>query len=237
MNGLIDMHCHIVPKVDDGAQSMKGALRILHQEYKAGVRKIILTPHYRLDMFETPRDEVEERFFDLQDAAAEYFDDLELYLGCEYHAHTSMMKDITADPRYRMNGGDHILVEFATQDTEKFMESRIYDVLSYGFIPIIAHAERYEAVRRSPDLAAELADMGAEIQVNADSVIGTDGFFLGMYCRKLIKNGIVTYIGSDAHNTKDRACHLAECRQVLTKKFGEETAERLLITNPAKILR
>ena len=88
--GLFDIHCHIVPSVDDGASSAEEAYKMLQMEYRQGVRNIIATPHYRLQMFETPIKTVEHQFLVLKQLARKVAPDLHVYLGCEFHSNMEM---------------------------------------------------------------------------------------------------------------------------------------------------
>ncbi len=236
MGGYYDMHCHIIPEVDDGSDSIEESLAILDTEVRAGVTDIILTPHFRPEMFETDRDFVEEQYCLLKQAAAEVFPDLHLYLGCEYHSNHDMHEMLRADPRYRMLGTNFVLLEFSSAHTGSYIREQTYSLISRGFRPIIAHCERYRPVSTNIKLAEELVDMGAELQVNADSVIGRDGWGIKRFCRKLMKLGLLSYIGSDAHNMMDRRCHMGECIAYVEKKMGREYAERIMRSNPQGII-
>ena len=90
--GLFDIHCHIVPSVDDGASSAEEAYKMLQMEYRQGVRNIIATPHYRLQMFETPIKTVEHQFLVLKQLARKVAPDLHVYLGCEFHSNMEMVE-------------------------------------------------------------------------------------------------------------------------------------------------
>ena len=97
MKNLFDIHCHILPEVDDGSKTMDMALKMLQMECKDGVRSIILTPHYRREMFETPQEKIERQFEILKKKAEEKIGmDLQLYLGCEFHANMSMTDEYSA---------------------------------------------------------------------------------------------------------------------------------------------
>ena len=89
--GLFDMHCHIVPAVDDGAQSVKDAFAMLQMEYDQGVRKIIVTPHFRREMFETPSEIIKKHFLVLRRLAEKIGPDFKVFLGCEFHANVEML--------------------------------------------------------------------------------------------------------------------------------------------------
>ena len=230
------MHCHIIPKVDDGSELLEESLALLDTEVRAGVTDIILTPHFRLEMFEADRDYVEAQYELLKSAAAEIFPDLHLYLGCEYHSNHDMHEMLRADPRYRMIGTNYVLLEFSQAHNGSYIREQTYSLVSRGFRPIIAHCERYRPISANIKLAEELVDMGAELQVNADSVIGRDGWGIKRFCRKLMKLGLLSYIGSDAHNMTDRRCHMGECIAYVEKKMGSEYADLIMRRNPQNIV-
>ncbi len=236
MNKMFDMHCHIIPDVDDGSKSLDESLAMLAEERRQGVTDIILTPHLRIGMFETPRDRVERHFNYLRHAAREHFPEMNLYLGCEFHSNMDMTEMLRSDPRYRMIGTDFVLLEFSGAHSGEYIKERTYSLIARGYRPIIAHCERYRPVFTSIRFAGELVDMGAELQVNADTVTGRDGFSMKRFASKLMKEGLLSYVGSDAHNTRDRATHIGEARAYIERKAGESYARRLFEKNPQRIV-
>ena len=102
--GIFDIHCHIVPGVDDGAADIEETRKLLEMEYKQGVRNIILTPHFRFQMFETPLEKVQRQFRLAEEAAADISKDLHLYLGCEFHANMEIMVAETMTQICRRSG-------------------------------------------------------------------------------------------------------------------------------------
>lgn len=233
---LADMHCHIVPGVDDGARDMAESLSILNEEYKQGVRMIILTPHWRHGMFETDRKTVEDQYQKLREEAQKSFPDLTLYLGCEFHVHPDMIEEISKNSLFRMNGSDYVLTEFSAHHDQNYIRDVINQEVSSGLIPIVAHIERYPACLSDPEFIHELRQMGAFVQINADSAAGQEGWSVKRAVLRLVKEGLIDFVGSDAHNTKDRACHLSDAEKVLRKKFGPEVTEKLFWDNAEKII-
>lgn len=236
MEGMYDIHCHAVPGVDDGAPTIKEALGILKAEYSDGVRGIILTPHFRLGMFETSREKVRESFDTLKKLSGEQNPDLKLYLGCEFHVCSEITEYFKRDEDYCMAGTNHVLIEFSGRDSLNKIVDYVYRVRSQGYIPIIAHVERYQAVRENRDIVQRLTRMGAKLQVNADSITGRDGWSVKRFCRRLIEDGLLEFVGSDAHDTRERAPRIGECIKQVEKKYGRSLAEQLFIKNPASIL-
>src|SRR5699024_535127 len=107
--GLFDIHCHIIPSVDDGADTREEAVRMLRMEYRQGVRKIIATPHFRRRMFETPLEQIKEQFEILKEDAAGVAGDLELYLGCEFHTNMEMVEMLRTGQIMTMAGSRYVL--------------------------------------------------------------------------------------------------------------------------------
>lgn len=237
LQGFFDMHCHIIPDVDDGAATPQGALALLKEEYSQGVRHIIFTPHYRREMFETDRSYVESQFRMLKELAAPQFPDMSLHLGCEFHANMEMTDLLKNDERYRMAGSFYVLTEFSQIHTEAYITERLRALLHHGYTPIVAHAERYKPMFAAYDYIDGLRSAGVKIQINADTLIGREGRAMKKFGKKLIAYNMLDFVGSDTHDLDGRACHMKECAAYLAKKGGEDYAERILIRNPSCILR
>lgn len=236
MKHLFDIHCHIVPAVDDGAATLEESLDMLRMEQRDGVDNIIITPHYRKRMFETSAEKVHEQFLRLKEAAGTALPELKLYLGCELHSNMEL-EELLEERKYTtMAGSSYVLLEFSERDSQKYIRDRVHCVMSCGYEPILAHVERYDAVRGDLNFAYELAAMGAKIQVNAGSIIGEYGRKPKKFCRSLMRENLLGFVGSDAHNTSDRAPNIGICAGYVAKKMGEEYARRIFHDNPMEIV-
>ncbi len=236
MLGIYDIHCHILPGVDDGASSMEESVGLMRREYDDGVRSIIVTPHYRLGMFEPKLSRIYRSFWAACDEAAKIAPDLHLYMGCEFHAVMDMTEILKRGERPTMAGSRYVLTEFEEDASFAYLKERVTALRSSGYRPVIAHVERCACLLRDEILIEELSAMGAGIQVNAGSILGDMGRSVRQYCRTLLKDNLVTYIATDAHNLRDRSPNLGECADWLVKKMGPSEAERLLIGNPSVFL-
>lgn len=236
MTGIYDVHCHILPAVDDGAASMNEAMRLLKMEYAQGVRHIILTPHLRFGMFETPAKDIKEAFALLSREAAAQFADLKLHLGCEFHSSSRMTEVLKTENCRTMGPTRYVLTEFSGGDSALEMRNRIGELQRFGYRPVIAHAERCRCLRESLSFLEEICSTGALIQINAGSFAGMEGMMLRSFCKKALQRECVHLIGSDAHNCTDRKPEFTLCVEYLVKKFGETAAKQLLIENPQKLL-
>ena len=128
-----------------------------------------------------------------------------------------------------------MLCEFQEAVQEQFIKERTYQLVGHGYVPVLAHIERYEVIRKNFDLIEELGDMGCRMQVNAGSILGKDGFKIKRFCAKLMKYDLIDFIGSDAHDLAERAPLLGECAEYLQKKMGNEYAKKILCENPGRI--
>lgn len=235
MTGWADMHCHILPGVDDGAEDEAEALELLRMEYRQGVRQIIVTPHYRLDYFETSRAKVRRRFQKMRELATKELPEMELFLGCEFHRQEGMFTCLEQDQTYKMAGSSYVLVEFSGLDTMNVIKGYAGKLLAHGYRPVIAHAERYPALRKMENIEF-LIEAGAYIQINAGAILGREGWNAKSFCRMLLKEECVHFIGSDAHDMRRRVPCIGKCAGYLQRKIGQAQTKRLLSENPQKLL-
>lgn len=214
---------------------MNETVKILKMEYRDGVRTIYVTPHYRRNMFETPMEKIQIQYEAVKSEAAKIGSDLRILLGCEFHANMDMIETLDDGGRPTMGGTRGVLTEFSEQSDFRTIQERCYVLLSHGYQPIIAHAERYPALRNL-EAIEQLVDMGAYIQMNAGSITGAEGFGMKRFCKKVIKKDLLHFVGSDAHNTKDRKPMMGKCAEYLTKVMGKDYMEKILMENPLNII-
>ena len=223
-----------MPGVDDGAKNMDIALALIEKEIEAGVETIILTPHFRKEMFEPDMEDIWNAYDELLYETR--YKNIRLYLGCEFHANMEMVETLDNDLRPTLADSRYVLTEFAHNSTRAFMKERADALLMSGYRPIIAHIERYRATRKDFDLIEDLIEMGCEVQVNADAIIGRDGLGAQRFCKKLMQEDMLHYVGSDTHNLRGRAPHLGECCEYLKKHMGRLYTSRIMRDNPSKIV-
>lgn len=231
---VVDIHCHVIPRVDDGPDTVEDARKLLTDVYEDGVRVMIATPHYRPGLFETSGDRI-EKYYRIAKRAAEKRG-MRLYLGCEFYRSTELIEKIKAGKRPTMAGSDYVLVEFAPEDLFLTIRNHVYALVMQGYRPIIAHIERYECCSEL-ERVQELRELGAYIQVNAGAVLGWNGWKAKRYVRKLMSEDLVDFIASDAHDRKRRKPNLGKCADYVERKFGQEYAQRIFVKNPLKILK
>ena len=231
---LIDIHCHILPKVDDGPDSVEESLKILKDMRRQGIKHVIVTPHYRPEMFEPSMKRVIYSYRHLRDIA--YNMGVSMSLGCEYYRNEQIIDHMDNRKRPSMAGSRYVLIEFSMNDLFPTVRNYVYELVTHGYQPIVAHVERYFCCQKMEKIQ-ELKDMGALIQVNAGSVLGEEGWKLKKFCLELMKKDLIDFIASDTHNTSDRKLNLKKCASYVTKKMGKQYAERIFFNNPLNILK
>lgn len=236
MHGIVDMHCHILPGVDDGAVSEKMALDMIRDEKRQGVGKIILTPHYRRGMFETEQSTIQKRFERLQELNAHMQTGVSLYLGCEFHRSSDMVQVLEREEKPSLAGSRYVLTEFSHRDEYAKIRKTVYDLSVQGWIPIIAHGERCPSLVEDLDRVEEVRRLGARLQVTTGAIYGKHGFRYKWICKKLMSEDLIDFVATDAHDRQKRAPDFERCVQYIEKKKGAPYARRLLVHNPGMIL-
>ena len=235
MKDLVDIHCHILPYVDDGALRAQESEELLEMQYQQGVRTICATPHLRRGMFETPDEKIVLQFERLKERAQAKGLDVALFLSREYHCDSLLLEALRSGTVRPLGNGSHILSEFSYAAPEEDIHYFIKTIQDSGFTPLIAHIERCSSLQETEQVAA-LIDMGAKIQMNATAILGGEGRKRASWCKKLLKAQLVHVVASDAHDPEERPPQLSECAAHLERKYGPAYAELLMHTNPSDIL-
>lgn len=237
MKGYFDMHCHVLPGIDDGADNSEEMMKMIKIAYEEGIRTIFATPHFHPRRGHADVETVLKKFAEAYRTIKQIYPDMELYEGNEIYFSQDVVQMLKAGRLLTLANSDYVLVEFSTMAETVYIRDAVNALLLAGFFPVIAHVERYDNLIENMDLIGQLVSSGTYIQVNAGSVIGESGGKIKRIIRKLIKEEMVHFIGTDAHSSERRAPHMAKCARYLFKKFGDETAERLLYDNPIQVVQ
>ena len=231
---MIDIHCHLLYGVDDGPKKIEESIQMLKEAKSQGISAMILTPHYRHGMFQYPLDEIMEHYKKLEPYASEL--GIKLYLGCESHVHSRFAKYLQTGRCLTMAESSYVLTEYSYDTSYETIYQMTSSLMMKGYIPIIAHVERYKVLAENLTNIQELRKLGARIQVNADAILGKEGFHTKKLCKKLLKDMLIDFVASDSHGAKQRSCHLKECYRYIEKKYDKAYARKLMCENPKLIL-
>ncbi len=232
---MIDIHTHILPTVDDGADSADEALEMVDIAAVNGTKGIVLTPHHLTEdsrSLKFSKDRLFSEFQKFKGLVCDEFPDISLYFGAENHIGQNVPP---RDMLISINGTEYVLVEFDFNCSFSDALQIVNTLKGYGFKPIIAHPERYEFIKLSPFCAADLVNEGALLQLNVTSLYqGYDGVFeTAMF---LLSEGLYSFAASDCHSVYYRIPDMSEGYAFISSQFSDEIAENLFIKNPALML-
>ncbi len=228
---IVDSHCHILPGIDDGSKSMEETLSMLRIAKSEGVTHIIATPHFKVNHKNASLETREKTLENVRALAKENNIDINLFLGNELMFFNDIESVYEEKKICTMNGTHYLLTEFYPEDEFAKIRRGLEAIFELGLIPVLAHAERYTALKKSVANTALLADMGVVISINASSLAGKAGFGTKLFVKKLIKEKIVSLISSDAHDDIKRAPVFADCIRSLSRIADEEYIKDILYNN------
>lgn len=232
---LADIHNHSLYGVDDGPRSREAMLDMIDASYRDGVRYLCLTPHCHPGYFGDNFRQAAEAFDFLRETAAVRYPDLRLILGNELRCAPGSGGWLQDGYCRTINGSDYVLVDFSEMEKQKQIEKGLERLLNAGYIPILAHAERYRNLDTRLQRIGEFRANGVLIQVDAQALFGRFGLRAKMQARALLRQGLVDFIASDAHDLTDRPPQLSVTYSYILKKYGQSCADAVCIENARRL--
>lgn len=236
--GMIDLHNHLIPGVDDGASTLEESRAALQAMTEQGVDTIVTTSHLDGSVTTDPLrlaktlERIDSGWSLLEALAASEFPQLRLERGLEVMLDTP--EPDLSDPRVRLAGTRYVLVEFPHMTLPPRSVDSVFGLKMRGWTPVIAHPERYAGIEEQLDVVAEWRRVGGLLQVNAGSLVGRYGADAKRVAWRLLGRGWVDLMASDYHARG--AYRVGEARQKLINLNGGEAAELLLQVNPRRLL-
>lgn len=229
---MIDLHCHILPSLDDGPLTLEDSVEMVRIAGEEGITDIAATPHVKETTY--PAAVISQKINTLQDEINKKNIPVTIHPGGEifYLHYTSL--DVLK--QFGLNQTRYILIEFPPTHLPTIYKSVMFHITVNGYIPIIAHPERNLSIIENPVLLYELKKKGVLIQLTAGSLTGYFGRDVQMCSEYLIQKKWVHLIGSDAHSAIYRPPVLKNAFKKVKKLAGKKWADRLFIDNPQKIL-
>ena len=234
--GLMDIHCHILYGVDDGARNVRVTRKMLEMAWEDGIRAMIATPHYRPDRWPVSWEQREAALAKTRRLAQELDPDFRIYTGNEIFYREDAAARLAEGAAATLADSRYVLVEFHPQDSYEYLRQGLQSLRMEGYEVILAHWERYECLLQEPERLEELAGSGIGIQSNADAVLGDRGRAVKKRTRDMLEAGLVPYVATDCHGIQGRTPQLRGAYEYIRKKVGEETAYRVCVENPRKII-
>lgn len=235
---MTDIHCHILPGVDDGAENLKESLAMADLAIDCGVRDIIATPHFQGAEQELEKlGRMMKGLEQLNRALEQRGKPLRIHPGAEILCFPETVELAGQGKLPTLGGTGYALCEFFFDAPFEYMDRILADIAGAGYKIVAAHPERYEAVIRDPGIARHWFRKGYVIQLDKGSVLGAFGGRVQGTSRWLLDRGFVHMIASDAHSARRRTTDLSHLRFWLLERYPEAYADLLLKENPGRLLR
>lgn len=233
MKGIIDIHAHILPDIDDGAYNMEEAQEMLMMAFRQGIHNIIATPHYKRG--QSP-EYIIKLYRKLQQSAFEIHKQYQIFLGQEILYSEDILEDLKEKRAFTMCGSTYVLIEFDPFIPYSRMFQSLRKIILARYIPILAHMERYPCLRKKGRVK-ELIDSGCMLQMNYSSITGYPFNKNVRWCRHQIKKEYVHMMGTDMHHINKRKPEIKKALIWINKHCRLETYQKLVCGNSEAMLK
>ena len=242
MVSFVDLHCHALFRVDDGARDEEMMKKMLDIAYADGTRYLCFTPHFKIYEFEnegdmrTHMERLDRRFKVASEYVCEKYPDMHLFLGNEIMYHSDIYESLSDKKCHYLGNSSYALIEFDPDSSAYEIENTVTKLLRKGVRPIIAHVERYSALIKNVSFAKSLKESGALLQVNARGIIKFKLGKVARFIRQALKQHLVDVVASDAHNDTGFTPQLSKAYSLVSKKHGESYANKIFHDKPLAII-
>ena len=235
---MIDIHCHILPDLDDGSADMDESLAMAHIAANSGIEGIIATPHFggeEQGLAQLPK--ILSRYRHFVRALSRTDIPVTVYPGAEILCLPQTPRLARQKELPTLADTNYLLVEFYFDESAEYMDGILRQIGDCGYRLIVAHPERYAAIQRDPALADRWNRLGYALQLNKGSLLGAFGDRVQSTAVALLEDGVIRLIASDAHSIARRTTDMRPLRQWLSRECPAEAAAILLEENPKRLLR
>jgi len=222
----IDIHSHLIPKIDDGAIDMENSIKLILELYSLGYKKLITTPHIS-DMFPNSKKDILEGYNLLKIELDKRDIDIDIKVAAEYYIDDSFLALLEKEKLLTFGERNYLLFEFSYFTPPRDIENIIYDIILKGYTPVLAHPERYIYWHNKFNFYKELKEMGVLFQINLNSISGYYNRNIQQNVEKLVKSSLVDFIGSDTHHLT----HIKHLKKSLSLSFYQKIFKYNTILN------
>lgn len=235
---MIDIHCHIIPGVDDGSSDHAESAAMGETAAACGVTDIIVTPHCNIPGSYTnyAGPGYERAFSELSEIFERESIPIRLHRGMEVFGTDDVGGLLDRGLLHTMAGSRYMLIEFPFDDDMWRVRDVLHSLFHRGITPIVAHPERYYAVNDDIGFALDWADMGCRLQINRTSLLGPSAAPETQTARALLDMGAVHFIATDAHGVFSRTTELLDAYEFVARRYSREWADILMNENPRRVI-
>ena len=224
---MVDLHCHLLPGIDDGSKSMAISLRLAREATENGITHALLTPHHMNGRYVNHKQDVIKRTAAFQKEIDAHQIPLTVFPGQEVRTNGDLLTALDKDDiLFADTGNRYLMLEFPDDDVPHYTGQMIFDLQQRGIIPVIVHPERNTMIMARPELLHELLEKGCLSQITASSYVGTFGKKVERFSKQLITAGQGYVFASDAHDLPGRKYEMRQAFEKLSQEFGGELVEQ-----------
>jgi protein-tyrosine phosphatase len=234
---MIDLHVHLLPGVDDGPATLEQSLALARVLVQEGVHTCVATPHYNDQYPQRSATDILSRVATLQEVLIQQQIPLQIRAGHEVLIKPGLVDDLRTGRIATLNGGRYVLLELWTTTWLPETARVIFELRAAGYIPVLAHPERYCTLQDDPRRVVALRSQGVLMQVTIGSLIGMQGRSAQRCASTLLKKDLVDCLASDAHSLGQRRPAILASLRTLNRLVKPEKLHQLLETKPAEILQ
>ena len=232
---ITDMHCHILPGLDDGSLTMEETLDTLREAKRQQIDRLIVTPHFHPQRYVVKAGDIHHAVRLVREACAQEGIGIAMYEWQECYYYSGLVEQLDTGQALTLCGTRFVLVEFDPDVPYSFLQNGLHTLRQSGYVPIIAHFERYECLYNERHFA-EIRHQQFLLQMNFDTLLGRRGLFGESRWQKLVRKGMVDYLGSDCHGTHFRPLQVDKAMRWIEKKVDPSVQTRMLKSNVDRII-
>lgn len=230
---MVDFHSHILPGIDDGSRNYEESVNLLKEAKEAGFDKVISTSHYAVNCYECPEYKRKELIEELRSEK----DIPEIILGSEIFLTFNIVDLLKEYKASTINGTNYVLFELPLRNPFPNLKDVIYKLKENEYRLVLAHPERYKCIQSNFDMLYELQELGVIFQSNYGSIMGNYGWAAKQTVKKMLKNGLVSLLGSDVHRQESVYKQIPKALARISKIISEEELYDITTANPEAILK
>lgn len=228
---IVDMHCHVLPGVDDGPETPEESIQVIKEAARQNVTAMIVTPHFHPARYQVYASQIVEGIRCLKEKIQQAGLPVSLIAGQECYYYSDLIRELDAGNVLTMGGTRFVLTEFDPNVIYSGLRNAVRELTSHGYYPIIAHYERYRCLKDEQERLMQLRYDGAMLQINFDTLLAKDGLFHKNPWRKLLMEGYVDFLGSDTHGMDFRPPHIDRAVKWMNDEVDPNTVDRILHRN------
>lgn len=224
---MIDLHCHLLPGVDDGSKSMDISLKLANDAVRDGIDYALLTPHHMNGVYLNHKRAVIQQTQEFQVELDRHKIPLKVFPGQEVRINGDLLTALDRDDiLFADEGGRYLMLEFPDDDVPSYTSNMIYELMQRGIIPVIVHPERNTKIMKQPDILYDLLNEGCLSQITASSYVGIFGHKVQKFSKQLIRTGQAYVFASDAHDLPNRKYEMTNAFVKMNHEFGNDYVSR-----------